>query len=137
MSHHITREHVQDWLDRYMRAWETYDPALIGDLFTEDAQYRWHPADDPTVGRAEIVDAWVNPGGNASSRDVPGTYTGRYEPYAVDGNRAVAIGVSEYWKDASRTELDRLYFNNWLLEFGDDGRCSSFIEYWMSPRKSA
>jgi hypothetical protein len=37
---------AQLWLDAYVRAWETYDPAAIGDLFTEDAEYRWHPWDD-------------------------------------------------------------------------------------------
>ena len=47
MPHHITHEHVQAWLDAYMQAWETYDPAEVDALFTEDAEYRWHPADDP------------------------------------------------------------------------------------------
>jgi hypothetical protein len=29
-----------------------------------------------------------------------------------------------------------MYYNNWLLEFDDDGKCSSFTEYYMAPRKS-
>ena len=136
MPHHITHEHVQEWIDAYLRAWETYDPADIGVLFTDDAEYRWHPADDPEVGRDTIVHAWLNPGGNASSRDEPGTYKGDLRPFAVDGSRAVVIGTCTYWKDASRAEVDRIYYNNWLLEFGDDGTCSSFTEYWMSPRGS-
>ena len=131
----ITHETVQDWLDAYARAWETYDPEQIAALFSEGAEYRWHPADEPTVGRDEIVRAWVAPEGNESSRDEPGTYLGEYRPYAVDGNRAVAIGTSTYWTDASRSTLARHYYNNWLLEFDDDGRCSSFTEYYMSPRK--
>ena len=131
----ITHETVQDWLDAYARAWETYDPEQIAALFSEGAEYRWHPADEPTVGRDEIVRAWVAPEGNESSRDEPGTYLGEYRPFSVDGNRAVAIGTSTYWTDASRSTLARLYFNNWLLEFDDDGRCSSFTEYYMSPCK--
>lgn len=139
MSHHekptgLTREHVQGWLQAYNRAWETYDPGDIAPLFSEDAEYRWHPADDPERGRDTIVDAWLNPGGNASSRDPQGTYRAEMEPFAVDGNRAVAVGTCTYWKDASRTEVDRIYYNNWLLEFDDDGRCRSFTEYWMVPR---
>ena len=126
----------QRWLDAYVDAWRTYDEGAIGALFTEDAQYRFHPADEPVVGREAVVDAWVNPGGNASERDAPGTYLGEYEPYAVDGSRAVAIGTSSYFSDASRTTLERIYYNNWLLEFGDDGKCSSFTEYWMLPRGS-
>ncbi len=136
MPHHITHEHVQAWLDAYERAWETYDAALVADLFTEDAEYRWHPADEPETGRDAIVFAWLNPSGNASDRDEPGTYLGEYRPYAVDGSRAVAVGTSTYWSDASRSRVDRVYYNCWLLEFGDDGRCHSFTEYWMSPRKA-
>jgi hypothetical protein len=132
----LTREHVQRWLDDYARAWETYDEADIAPLFSDNAEYRWHPADEPEVGRDTIVEAWLNPGGNASDRDAPGTYKGEYEVYAVDGNRAVAVGTSTYWKDASRSQVDRLYYNNWLLEFDDEGKCSSFTEYWMLPRGS-
>jgi hypothetical protein len=132
----ITHETVQAWLDAYERAWETYDPEQIGALFSENAEYRWHPADEPVVGRDEIVRAWVAPEGNESSRDAAGTYLGEYRPYAVDGHRAVAIGTSTYWTDASRAKLDRIYYNSWLLEFDDDGRCRSFTEYYMSPRKS-
>ena len=136
MPHHITHEHVQAWIDAYLKAWETYDAADISALFTEGAEYRWHPADEPEVGRDAIVHAWLNPGGNASSRDVPGTYAGDLRPYAVDGSRAVVVGTCTYWKDASRTEVTRLYYNNWLLEFGDDGKCSAFTEYYMVPRAS-
>ena len=140
MSHHvatrITYDTVQAWLDAYSRAWETYDPGDIAALFSEHAEYRWHPADEPLVGRDEIVRAWLAPEGNESSRDEAGTYLGEYRPFAVDGHRAVAIGTSTYWSDASRAKVDRVYCNSWLLEFDDDGRCSSFTEYWMSPRGS-
>jgi ketosteroid isomerase-like protein len=143
MSHHeakpaakLTHEAVQAWLDAYAHAWETYDPDEIGALWTEDAEYRWHPADEPEQGREAIVHGWLNPGGDPNGRDAAGTYRGQYRPYAVDGNRAVAIGTSSYWTDASRTTLDRVYYNNWLLEFAPDGRCRSFTEYWMLPRGS-
>jgi hypothetical protein len=32
---------AQRWLDAYSRAWETYDPVAIGDLFSDDAEYRF------------------------------------------------------------------------------------------------
>lgn len=136
MPHHITHEHVQAWLDAYVHAWETYDAAHVAALFTDDAEYGWHPADEPEVGRDAIVEAWLNPGGNASDRDAPGTYRGEYRPFVVDGSRAVAIGTSTYWTDASRATVARIYYNSWLLEFGDDGKCCSFTEYWMVPRGS-
>lgn len=142
MSHHekpaatLTHEAVKAWLDAYEHAWQTYDKAEIEALFTDNAEYRWHPADEPEQGRDAIVFAWLNPGGDASGRDVPGTYQGAYVPYAVDGNRAVAVGTSTYWTDATRATVARVYYNNWLLEFGADGRCSSFTEYWILPRGS-
>jgi ketosteroid isomerase-like protein len=126
----ITHETVQRWLDAYERAWETYDADEIGALFTDDAEYRWHPWDEPAVGRDEIVRAWIAPEGNESSRDKPGTYLGEYRPWAVEGDRAVAIGTSTYWTDANRSKVARKYHNNWLLEFGPDGRCRSFVEYY-------
>lgn len=142
MSHHekkaaaVTHESVSAWLARYMRAWETYDPELVGDLFTEDAEYRWHPWDEPEVGREAIVTAWLNPGGNASSRDEPGTFAGDLQPFVGNGNRAVAVGTCTYWTDATRSKVDRIYYNNWLLEFADDGRCKSFVEYYMKPPRT-
>ena len=132
----ITHETVQDWLDAYAHAWETYDGDDVRALFSDDAEYRWHPFDDPEKGRETIVEAWLSPDGNASSRDVPGTYKADLHPFAVDGNRAVAVGTCTYWTDTSRSKVERIYYNNWLLEFDDDGKCSSFTEYYMAPRKS-
>jgi len=132
----MTHESVQAWLDAYVHAWETYDPNDIGALFTEDAEYRWHPADDPEVGRDAIVHGWLNPNDDPTQRDAPGTFTADYKPFAVDGNRAVAVGVSTYHTATTPPEIKRVYYNSWLLEFADDGRCRSFIEYYMAPRPS-
>ncbi|HUG29740.1 MAG TPA: nuclear transport factor 2 family protein [Candidatus Limnocylindria bacterium] len=136
MPHHITHEHVQAWLDAYVHAWESGDAADVEALFTEDAEYRYHPADEPEVGREKIVFGWLNLNGEPGRQDAPGTFHGEYRPYAVDGSRAVAVGTSTYWTDASRTTSAGIYYNNWLLEFGDDGKCRSFTEYWMVPRDS-
>jgi len=140
MSHHeskpLTREAVQAWLDAYVHAWKTLDVADIEALFTEDAEYRYHPYDEPEVGRDTIVSDWRNPGGDPNGRDEPGTWAAEYHPYAVDGNRAVAIGTSTYYTDATQTSVDKYYFNNWLLEFAPDGRCRSFTEYYMKRPKA-
>ena len=130
----MDRAAVQAWLDRYVEAWHSYDPEAIGDLFSDDAVYRYHPYDpDSEVdrGRAAIVRAWQAPG----NRDQPGTYDGHYEAWAVDGRRAVAVGTSEYWTDASRAEVRDVYDNVFLLEFDGDGRCSSFTELFMARPK--
>ena len=127
----MTRDDVQAWLDRYVAAWRTYDPDAIGALFAADADYRYRPWDEPVHGREAIVESWLNPGGPSSTRDDPGTWEGRYEPYAVDGDRAVAIGETTYWTDATHAEVHRRYANAWLLRFDPDGRCTEFVEYFM------
>jgi hypothetical protein len=122
----MDRSSVQAWLDRYVAAWKSYDQAEIEALFAEHATYRYHPYDtDALEGRAAIVKDWLD------NRDAEGTYEARYEPYAVDGDRAVAIGRSLYYEDASKAKLDRAYDNVYLLRFDGDGRCVEFTESFM------
>jgi hypothetical protein len=127
----MTHADVQRWLDRYVEAWKSYDPVAIGDLFAADAEYRYHPWDEPEVGRDTIVNDWVAPAGNVSGRDDAGTYDAAYRPAVVDGDRAVAVGTSDYFTDTTRTTRDRRYHNVFLLEFDADGRCRSFTEYYV------
>lgn len=116
---------VQSWLDRYVEAWQRNEAGPIEALFAEDATYRFAPFGEENVatGRKEIANAWLrNP-------DPPGTWEAQYEPYAVDGNRAVATGTSHYLPSHPRG--DRVYFNVYLLEFAPDRTCSSFTELYM------
>ena len=126
----MTHDDVQRWLDRYVAAWMTYDPAAIGDLFAEEATYRYHPWDEePVRGRDEIVRAWVAPEGNESGRDDPDSWTAHYDVWAVEGDRAAAIGESRYTNpDGSFRDL---YYNFWALRFDQHGRCVDFVEYYM------
>lgn len=128
----MTRDDVQGWLDRYVEAWRSYDPAAIGDLFSEDAEYRYHPWDEPIRGRAEIVRAWVSPDGDESQRDEPDTWDARYETHVVEGDRAVAVGWSRYF--ASGETPEKLYHNVYLLEFDAAGYCRSFTEYFVEQK---
>ena len=130
----MTREDVDRWLDAYVEAWKTYDRAVIADLFSADAVYRYHPYDDGdhvVRGRDAIVRDWIEPEGDSSGRDEPGSYDAQYEAYAVDGDRAVAVGRSTYWKDETRSSLESVYDNVFLLRFDDDGRCTDFTELFM------
>lgn len=120
----MTHEDVQRWLDRYIEAWRTYDAAEIADLFAEDAVYKFHPWEEDTArGRDAVVASWID------DRDEPGSWSAWYKPFAVEGNKAAVIGESRYTNpDGS---LKDLYFNNWTVEFDDDGRCVDFVEYFM------
>jgi len=84
----MDRERAQDWLDRYVAAWLSYEPDEIAALFSEDASYRYHPHDDPTVGREAVVASWLGQDASegASTRDAPGTYEADYAPIAIDGD---------------------------------------------------
>ena len=132
----MDRSAVQAWLDRYVAAWKSYDEAEIEGLFAPDASYRYHPYDDALEGRGAIVRDWIEPQGDASSRDAAGTYDAHYEPYAVEGDRAVAVGTSTYYTDASKSTLERVYHNAYLLEFDDEGRCTAFTEFFMKVPES-
>jgi ketosteroid isomerase-like protein len=116
---------VQEWLDRYVRAWATYDPTLIASLYSEDAVYRWHPWDEGEAvarGRDRIVAAWLD------ERDEPGTWEARYEPLLASGDTAIATGRSRYYTDAGRSTLDREYWNIFVMRFDGEDRCSEFTE---------
>jgi hypothetical protein len=124
----LSRETVAGWLRAYVRAWETYDPEAVAELFSGDATYSYFPFDEPIRGRIAIVASWLE------KKDPPGTYEASYEPVAIDGSVAVAQGRSRYFKDTSRRELVREYDNIFLMEFDDNGRCQSFREWYMRPR---
>src|SRR4051794_16524345 len=126
----LTHAQFQDWLDRYVAAWKSYDPQQIGGLFSDGVEYRYGPADDPVVGRDAIVNDWL------SSKDDAGSYDAAYEPLAIDGDTHVARGWSRYFEADGSTLKDE-YFNVYLCRFDADGRCASFTEYWMQNRDFA
>jgi ketosteroid isomerase-like protein len=124
----LDRAAVAAWLEAYVRAWETYDPAAIGDLFTEDAAYDADPFDDGIRGRDAIVAEWL------TDRDAPGTYRAAYQPVAVDGETAVATGMSRYF-EADGTTPRTAFGNVFVLRFAPDGRCAEYREWYMERAK--
>jgi ketosteroid isomerase-like protein len=127
----VTHDDLQRWLDRYLEAWRTNDPAQVGALFTNDAVYRYRPYggdQHAAIGREAIIQAWLEEG------DPPGSWDARYEPWAVEGNRAVAVGRSEYF--ATEKAEARTFHNAFLLTFAADGRCAEFTDYYMREETS-
>ena len=112
------------WLGEYVAAWMSYDPNAIGDLFGEDAEYRYRPWDAvPVKGRSAIVAGWLD------ERDAPGSWTAEYRPWLVSGDRAVAVGVSRYLGEDGT--VDREYHNVFLCRFDSDDRCVEFTEHYL------
>jgi hypothetical protein len=117
----LTHDALRRWLDAYVDAWRTYDPATIGALFAEDAIYAYHPYDEGEEvvrGREAIVANWLE------ERDEPGTWEASYRPLVVEGQRAVAEGTTSY------TNGD-FFWNLWTLRFDEDNRCAEFVEWYM------
>jgi len=61
---------------------------------------------------------------------LPGSWTAEYRPWIVNGDRAVAVGVSRYLTPEDST-VEREYHNVFLLAFDDGGRCREFAEIYM------
>ncbi|GAA1781252.1 hypothetical protein GCM10009795_029430 [Nocardioides hankookensis] len=128
----MDRTSAQEWLDRYVGAWLSYDPDEIGALFSEDVAYRYHAYDEPLVGRDAVVASWVADGGEdgSSTRDAPGTYEASYTPVAVDGDVVVAQGATTYRKTPDGP-VHQVYDNCFVMRFDDAGRCREFTEFYV------
>lgn len=105
---------MQRWIDAYVDAWRTYDPAAIGALFAEDATYAYHPYDEEEQvvrGREAIVADWLE------ERDDPGSWEASYRPLVVEGTTSYTNG--DY------------FWNLWTLRFDEENRCAEFVEWFM------
>jgi ketosteroid isomerase-like protein len=128
----VDRADAQAWLDRYVAAWLSYDANDIAGLFAEDIVYRYHPYEDPIVGREAVVASWLGEAESdtASTRDAPDTYAARYGPVAVDGDVVVATGTSNY-RERSDGPIVRVYDNCFVMRFDPEGQCREFTEYYV------
>jgi len=110
-------DRVTTWIDGYVRAWNTNDPADIRALFTEDAEYYTAPFRSPWRGREEVVEGWLE------RKDEPGETTFEWRPIAVAREVAIIQGTTTY--------PGEVYSNLWVIGLDDDGRCRQFTEWWM------
>jgi ketosteroid isomerase-like protein len=133
----MLREDVDRWLKDYIAAWKSYDRGQIEALFAEDIRYRYHPEDDAIEGRAAVVESWLGEGdhADASTRDEPGTYDAAYRAVAVDGQVAVATGISSY-RESPGGPVVRVYDNCFVMQFDSEGRCREFTEWFIQRKKS-
>jgi hypothetical protein len=124
----MDRSAFQSWLDRYVGAWRSNEAGDVRALFSEAATYRYHPWDDPLNGREAIVASWLE------DPDAADSWEAEYRATAVEGDTAVATGVSRYMTD-DRSAVDRTYHNVFVCRFDEDGRCSDFTEYFIEEKR--
>ena len=145
----MDKAEVDRWLQAYVGAWKSYDRDQIGELFSEDVRYRYHPHDDPVAGRAELVRSWLGEeayagassgdapadSSGSSGRDEPGTYDAMYRAVAVDGDVVVATGSSTYLSGPGGP-VEKVYDNCFVMKFDAEGRCREFTEWYVErPRE--
>ena len=123
------RAAVGRWVSGYENAWRAPGTALLAGLFTEDAQYLVSPYAEPVAGLTAIGQMWER------ERESPGeVFTLSTDILAVDGPLAVVRAEVRYG-DPVRQE----YRDRWVLQLGEDGRCSWFEEwpFWPGRPRSA
>ncbi|MGH2536200.1 MAG: YybH family protein [Candidatus Promineifilaceae bacterium] len=112
---------ITDWVEGYRRAWASNDPADIGRLFSDQAEYYTAPFRQPWRGRDAIVAGWIE------RQDAPGTYTFAYDVLGLFDDVGVVRGRTEY-----PGQKPPVYHNLWLIRLDKSGRCTSFTEWWMA-----
>ena len=123
-----SRDDVDRWLADYIEAWRTYERDRIEALFSAEAEYRYHPYDEPVRGRDAIVRSWLGDGDSAP--DEPDTWEAEYRAVAVEGDAAVAVGSTTYVVEPGGP-VDRVFDNCFVLRFDADGRCREFTEWYV------
>lgn len=111
---------VRDWMESYLKAWSSNDPADIAALFTENARYYTAPFREPWTGPDAIAEGWVD------RKDDPGTWDFRWELLALAGDLAFVQGWTIYHPPNALR-----YSNLWVIRLDGQGRCSEFTEWWM------
>jgi uncharacterized protein (TIGR02246 family) len=110
---------LQAWVDGYVQAWNSNEPAEIGALFTQDAAYYTEPYSPPWHGRDQIVRRWLD------RKDKPGQTEFRWHPLAVTPTVAIVQAETVY------RSPPHIYSNLWVLRLDAEGRCAEFTEWWM------
>lgn len=116
---------MEQWLEAYGKAWEEKDADSFTGLFSPDVLYYWTPFEEPKRGRDGLAQAFHA----AVSRQRDIHFTSKILATATEGK-----GIA-HWHCAFdrigtgvRVSLDGIF----LMEFGDDDRCSVFREWWHS-----
>jgi ketosteroid isomerase-like protein len=110
---------LAEWIDGYVRAWNSNDPAEIGALFTDDAVYSTEPYAEPWRGREAIVEGWLK------IKDEPGNATFEWRPLVETPEASIIVGTTVY------REPPETYSNLWVIRLDSGGRCREFTAWWM------
>jgi len=125
----LSKQHVREVLDIYIRAWATRDPALIVTIFTEEATYHERVLQEPIRGRDGIKDYWQTKV-VGSQANITCELLNLY----LDDGTAIAEWEAEF-DDTAQVTRKRMR-EVALLTF-EGPRISSLREYWASQELPA
>jgi ketosteroid isomerase-like protein len=111
---------LEEWAERYARAWEQADDEAVGALFTEDATYRSHPLQEAYRGREAIRGYWREVTGRQANAEVA---IGRT---MVVGNQALV----EWWTQMDSDGAPVTLPGALVLDLDENGLCRALREYW-------
>ncbi len=114
------------FVDRYLAAWRSNDPADIAAAFAPDAVYSARPYDPtPARGIEAIIAHWLE------EQDAPGVWSFEWSIELETDDAAVIRGVTRYSTGAKQGTYDNL----WLVRFDAAGRATEFTDWWV-PRRA-
>ncbi|MCR2791876.1 nuclear transport factor 2 family protein [Microbacterium sp. zg.Y625] len=106
---------TREWLDGYIKAWESEKPDDVRAVFTDDAEYFFRPDDlEPARGIDAILESWPEPEGANPRYDL--------DVLIEDDRLGIITGHVEYPGDSS-------WVNLWEVHFAPDGRAKKFVEW--------
>jgi hypothetical protein len=120
----LTKEHVRDVVDTYIRAWVDQDPDLIVTIFTDTATYHERVLEEPIRDRDGIRDYWESKVVKSQARITCGLLS-----LYLDGDTAIVEWEAEFDDLAEKVrkrmrEVAILVFEGPLI--------ASLREYWAS-----
>lgn len=121
----IDRAPIEDWLERYRRAWSSDAAEDIAGLFTRDVRYFTAPYGEPLRGIDEVRAYWV---GERES-GIPWTFA--HEVLAQEDDLYVVRVVVRYPAGTADAQAPEEFHDLWLVRLAGDGRAGEFVEYFM------
>jgi ketosteroid isomerase-like protein len=115
-----------DLLEKYGRAWATFDGDLFVSLFTEQAGYHGDPFEPPLVGHNALRRYWLD----AAETQDQVEFT--VERHWVSGDTILAACHASY---VERPSGDRIRLKAFLTLEIEDGRVVRFRE-WRNARRA-
>jgi ketosteroid isomerase-like protein len=128
-SERVETTDVAAWLEAYGTAWESKETSAFVRLFSPDVTYHWTPFDAPQEGREQLAEAFES--AIARQKNIAFGST----VLAIDGRRALAHWRCSFERSESerRVQLDGIF----LIEFGDERKCTLFREWWHSDEPAS